>query len=164
MGLLDKKIVKKLNCLSRFVVLTQEDRVLWTELDNVEIIPNPIAFVPSVFSTCTNHHVIAVGRYVPQKGFDMLITAWAQVVAVCPDWKLHIWGEGELREQLQSQIDRMGLDESCFLEGRTDNVAEKYVENSVFVLSSRFEGVCNGDSRGYGVWAPCCFICLSMWS
>lgn len=94
----------------------------------------------------------------------MLITAWAQVVAVCPDWKLHIWGEGELREQLQSQIDRMGLDESCFLEGRTDNVAEKYVENSVFVLSSRFEGVCNGDSRGYGVWAPCCFICLSMWS
>lgn len=49
MGLLDKKIVKKLNCLSRFVVLTQEDRVLWTELDNVEIIPNPIAFVPSVF-------------------------------------------------------------------------------------------------------------------
>lgn len=68
-----KKIVKKLNCLSRFVVLTQEDRVLWTELDNVEIIPNPIAFVPSVFSTCTNHHVIAVGRYVPQKGFDMLL-------------------------------------------------------------------------------------------
>jgi glycosyltransferase involved in cell wall biosynthesis len=94
--------------LSRFVVLTQEDRVLWTELDNVEIIPNPIAFVPSVFSTCTNHHVIAVGRYVPQKGFDMLITAWAQVVAVCPDWKLHIWGEGELREQLQSQIDGIG--------------------------------------------------------
>ena len=135
-----KQNLRDLNRLARYVVLTKEDRGLWKELDNVEVIPNPITFVPSVFSTCTNYDVIAVGRYIDQKGYDMLITAWKQVTAVYPNWKLHIWGEGELREQLQSQIEMLGLEKSCFLEGRTDNVAEKYAENSIYVLSSRFEG------------------------
>ena len=70
----------------------------------------------------------------------MLIAAWRHVVTVCPDWKLHIWGEGGQRTQLQIQINMLGLEKSCILEGPTDNVVEKYIENSIFVLSSRFEG------------------------
>lgn len=135
-----KKNVGKLNKLSTFVVLTQEDKELWNELDNVIVIPNPMSFVSSSFSTCINHDVIAAGRYVYQKGFDMLISAWQEVTSMYPDWKLHIWGEGMLRDQLQKQIDAASIGNTCFLEGRSDDIAEKYVESSIFVLSSRFEG------------------------
>lgn len=136
-----KNNLKGLGRLSRFVVLTEEDKENWEKWGKkTEVIPDPIAFVPSVFSACTNHDVIAVGRYVPQKGFDMLIAAWRHVVTACPDWKLHIWGEGGQRTQLQIQINMLGLEKSCILEGPTDNVVGKYIENSIFVLSSRFEG------------------------
>ena len=97
--------MKGLGRLSRFVVLTEEDKENWEKWGKkTEVIFDPIAFVPSVFSACTNHDVIAVGRYVPQKGFDMLIAAWRHVVTVCPDWKLHIWEKEDREHNFKFQI------------------------------------------------------------
>lgn len=83
--------------------------------------------------------VIAVGRYVPQKGFDRLIPAWQLVARKHPDWILRIYGDG-MREQLQQQIDSLGITASCILEPTVSNIVDKYCESSIFALSSRFEG------------------------
>lgn len=133
------QLVRQLKKLSSFVVLTREDAAKWTELSNISVIHNPLPFFPDKFSTTENKEVIAVGRYVYQKGFDILIDSWQHVAKRHPSWKLRIYGEGE-REPLQAQIDGLGLTKCCILEHAVPNIIDKYCESSIFVLSSRYEG------------------------
>ncbi len=134
-------LIHELRKLSKFVVLTYEDAAFWTELDNVTVIPNPSSFFPEEHSDCTEKQVIAVGRYVFQKGFDRLIDAWKLVADKHPDWKLKIYGDGAMRTQLERQIADLQLQDSCFLEATVSDIAQKMRESSIFVLSSRFEGL-----------------------
>lgn len=133
-------LICELRKLSKFVVLTHEDATFWPELENICVIPNPVSFYPDILSDCSSKQVIAVGRYVAQKGFDRLITAWQKVVEKHPDWMLKIYGDGHLREDLHQQIVDLGLTESCFLEHSIADVADKFSESSISVMSSRFEG------------------------
>lgn len=134
-----EQLYRQLRQLKRFIVLSHEDAQEWTELDNVEVIHNPLPFFPDQISDNSHKQVIAVGRYVPQKGFDRLIPAWQLVARKHPDWILRIYGDG-MREQLQQQIDSLGITASCILEPTVSNIVDKYCESSIFALSSRFEG------------------------
>ena len=133
------QLTRQLRKLQRFVVLSHEDAVLWTELNNVTVIHNPLSFFPDRQTEGTSKQVIAVGRYMPQKGFDRLIVAWKQVALHHPDWTLRIYGDGR-REELQQQIEALGIGKSCLLEHSVPNIVDKYGESSIFVLSSRYEG------------------------
>lgn len=135
-----EKIIRNLSRLDKFIVLTHEDREAWTELHNIEVIPNPITIVPDGVSFCINKKVIAVGRYEYQKGFDLLLYAWKEVSAKYPDWELHIYGEGIMRDNLQQLLRSLELGKSCFLEHHTSQIGRFYKDSSLFVLSSRFEG------------------------
>lgn len=134
-----KQLIVNLKHLKKFVVLSFEDKECWTELDNVEVIYNPLSFTTSKFSTCNNKQVIAVGRYTYQKGFDRLLPAWKIVCEKHPDWVLRIFGGGN-KDSLQIQIDELNIGESCILEPSTPDIIDKYCESSIFVLSSRYEG------------------------
>lgn len=134
-----KQLVGELKKLDKFITLSYEDKEKWTELDNVTVVHNPLSFYPEETSNCTNQKVIAVGRLIPQKGFDLLIDAWKIVSDHHPDWTLHIYGECEQKEY-QAQINRLGITKTCQLEGSVPNIITKYTESSIFVLSSRFEG------------------------
>lgn len=84
--------------------------------------------------------MIAVGRYVYQKGFDLLLRAWAQVEKNCPDWELAIYGEGD-RTPYQRLIEELGIDSTrCHLCERSYDIEKEYCRSSIFVFSSRFEG------------------------
>lgn len=133
------QLIRHLRCLKQFIVLSHEDAREWTELTNVRVIYNPLPFFPEQVSDGSRKQVIAVGRYVPQKGFDRLISAWQLVARKHPDWVLRIYGDG-MREQLQQQIDSLGITTSCILEHTVANIIDKYCESSIFTLSSRFEG------------------------
>ncbi len=135
-----KKQVEYIKKLHRFIVLTNEDAAKWGELDNVTVIPNPLALMPESLSSGASKQVIAVGHYGMQKGFDMLIAAWKIIAVKHKDWNLKIFGDGPLRETLQRQIDDEGLRDSCKLEMPVPDITSKYVESSIFVLSSRYEG------------------------
>ena len=133
-------LVSHLKRLDRFVVLTEKDREAWTELDNVEVIPNPSPFMPSQVSPLTEKRVIAVGRYSHEKGFDLLLQAWAEVEKQCDDWCLDIYGDGDTTSY-KKLMDELGIDQRrCRLNGRTNDVEYEYCHSSLFVLSSRFEG------------------------
>lgn len=134
-----RQLIRQLRKLKRFIVLSHEDAAEWTELNNVTVIHNPLPFFPDQQSDVSQKQVIAVGRYMPQKGFDRLIPAWRIVRERHPDWILRIYGDG-MRKQLQQQIDSLGISSSCILEYSVPNIIEKYCESSIFVLSSRFEG------------------------
>lgn len=135
-----RNLVSHLKRLDRFVVLTEEDKASWTELDNVEVIPDPLAFDIDKVSPLTNKRVIAVGRYVYQKGFDILLQAWAKIEKRHNDWELAIYGMGD-RTPYEQIIEKMHIDRNrCHLNGPTDNIKQEYLNSSLFVFSSRFEG------------------------
>lgn len=134
-----RQLIRQLRKVRYFVVLSNEDAAEWTELDNVKVIHNPLPFLPDQQSDGTQKQVIAVGRYMPQKGFDRLVSAWRIVSRKHPDWTLSIYGDG-MREQLQRQVDEEGVASSCLLKHTVQNIVDKYCESSVFVLSSRYEG------------------------
>ena len=136
----EKAFLKHLQQLSKVIVLTLEEKDFWPELTNLCVIPNPIIAPTDLQSDCTQKYVIAAGRYAPQKGFDLLIKSWSIVSQKHPDWTLRIYGEGILHDKLQQQINQEGIDRTCLLEPTTPNIADKYCESSIFVLSSRFEG------------------------
>lgn len=133
-------LVTKLKKLDRFIVLTNEDRLAWLELTNVSVIPDPLSFVPNQFSTLTEKRVIAVGRYVYQKGFDLLLQSWSKVEKEYPDWQLVIFGDGD-RVPYEQLMKQLGIDAGrCHLNGPTTNIQLEYANSSLFVFSSRFEG------------------------
>lgn len=82
----------------------------------------------------------AVGRLVPQKGFDLLIDAFAAVAGAHPDWILRIWGEGPDRTALEQQVAARGMNGRIELPGISDGPGSWIKSADAFVLSSRFEG------------------------
>ena len=135
-----RNLVSHLKRLDRFVVLTEEDKALWTELNNVIVIPDPLAFHIDDISPLTNKRVIAVGRYVYQKGFDLLLQAWAKIENQHSDWELVVYGMGD-RDPYEQIIDDLRIDRSrCHLYGSTSKIKKEYLNSSLFVFSSRFEG------------------------
>lgn len=133
-------LVSHLKRLDKFIVLTEEDKASWTELSNVEVIPDPLAFDITEVSPLKAKRVIAVGRYVYQKGFDLLLQAWAKIEKHFPDWELAIYGMGD-RSPYENLARQLGVDiNRCHLNGSTQNIKKEYLESSLFVFSSRFEG------------------------
>src|SRR5690606_10968225 len=84
---------------------------------------------------------IAAGRFRGQKGFDMVIPAWAKAVEKHPDWHLRIFGSGERRAQLRNLIEKHHMYNHSVLLGVTDQLDEELAKASMYVLSSRFEGL-----------------------
>jgi glycosyltransferase involved in cell wall biosynthesis len=122
------------------IVLTEKDCKAWTELDNVIAIPNPLPFSPNAISPLTEKRVIAVGRYYQEKGFDLLLESWAKIYKNHPEWRLEIFGDGN-KTMYEEMRDKLGIPASCCkLNGRTNAIEKEYVNSSIFVCSSRFEG------------------------
>ena len=133
-------LVGKLQKLDTLVVLTEKDKESWIELNNVQVIPDPLSFHPSSISPLSNKRVIAVGRYSHEKGYDLLLSAWKMVSDTCKDWKLEIFGDGD-HSSLDVLLDQLQIDKPrCVLHGRTSDVEKEYLDSSIFVCSSRFEG------------------------
>ncbi len=87
--------------------------------------------------------LVAMGRLVPQKGFDLLIAAFAQLATRHTEWRLDVFGEGPQRDALQQQIRQLDLAGRIHLPGWTDDPASEFARADLFVLSSRYEGFPN---------------------
>jgi glycosyltransferase involved in cell wall biosynthesis len=133
--------------LDAFATLTEDDRRDYREAltpvaprMRIERIPNAVAVLDGETSSLDRSVVVAAGRLKNQKGFDLLIRAFAPVAAEHPDWLLRIYGAGEKRPELEQLVAELGLEESVALKGRTKRLGEVLSRASLFALSSRFEG------------------------
>ncbi|RVX42528.1 glycosyltransferase involved in cell wall biosynthesis [Nonomuraea polychroma] len=139
-----REIARHYGRFDAITVLTQTNRLEYQRLlpaTPIVQIPNAVHKVDQERSQQVNPVVIAAGRLVPQKGFDLLIPAFAQVVAEHPEWRLRIFGTGPRKGQLSGLIKQYGLREHVTLPGRTDRLERELTEASVYALSSRFEGL-----------------------
>ena len=137
------QLVRAVQPLEQLVVLTEQDKHAWEQAGctNVICIPNSCSLdgqqIPKAPKTKT---VLAVGRLHEQKGFDLLLQAWRRIETDHPEWTLRIVGEGEKRAELEQQITDLHL-QHAVLAGHSEDIKKEYAEASLFVLSSRYEGL-----------------------
>lgn len=133
----EKKLINKYD---EFLVLTYEDKEAWKD-NKIKVINNPLPFNSKKISSCKNKKIISIGRLDEQKGFDILIDVWKKINEKHYDWILEVYGEGSLRKELQDKIDSSNLTDTLILKGNEKNIQSKYLESSIYVMSSRYEGM-----------------------
>lgn len=123
------------------VVLTQEEKGrYWSDWNNVSVIPNPTRFQPDLPSELLAKRVLTVGRLSPEKNYSSLIRAFALVHPLFPDWSLDIFGDGDERNLLLSEIEDYHLNDVIHLPGSTNDVRKEMLASSLLVCSSKYEG------------------------
>lgn len=111
------------------------------------IIPDPVAAPPRCLDRDTRggrgqagRVLVAMGRLVPQKGFDILLNVFSGITERHPDWSLKIFGEGPLRAELEAQAKALNLADRVHFVGEVADPFAVLCGADLFVLSSRFEG------------------------
>lgn len=120
------------------------------------IIPNPINedFIGTPFQGERDKTIVSVGRLTPQKNHELLINSYSNISKKHEDYKLYIYGEGELRDDLKRKIKELNLEEKVFLKGVSNNIKEEIFKSSVFVLSSNHEGMPNALMEAMALGLP----------
>ena len=122
------------------VCLTNGDAKEYRHGRRIDIIPNFIEKPKAYVENYAVKRAVAVGRLERQKGFDILIDCWKTAVEKHPGWRLDIYGEGPLHDELQAQIDSLGLQETIKLCGTCTDMADRYALYSLHLMTSRYEG------------------------
>ena len=143
-----------------------QDLINCSILRNQDVVtaPNPVITAETEYAASqpathpwlvnkTSKVVVSVGRLAHQKGFDMLLDAFAEVQKSV-DARLIIFGEGDLRNALEEQISQLGIRDRVDLPGYTDNPIAEVKYSDLYVLSSRFEGSPNGLVEAMSVGTP----------
>jgi len=120
----------------------------------VEVIGNPIS-LERVDAACRQQdasdrpvksgrpQLVAVGRLAPQKGFDLLIPAFAEFLKEYPQAALKILGDGPDRAALATQARTLGVEHAVVMPGHCEDVLAQVQAADIFVSSSRYEGFSN---------------------
>jgi len=114
----------------------------------IAVVPNPVPKVAPVPPAPGSpdgrmHRIVGMGRLEKEKGFDLLIRAFASFAATLPEWDLTILGDGPERDALAAEIARSGLTRRIALPGREPDAIGVLQHADLFVLSSRYEGFPN---------------------
>ncbi|MDR9797200.1 glycosyltransferase [Aeribacillus pallidus] len=154
-----KRILKYYRQVSKFLLLTEKDKEYFENqgFNNCDVIYNPTTFRQKTNpqEIYANKTVVSTGRLVDDKGFDVLIEAFAKVSEDIPEWKLHIYGDGPAKESLLSLIDVLNMNEKIILKGETDDVKAALTASSIFVLTSRAEGLPMSLIEAQSCGLPC---------
>jgi glycosyltransferase involved in cell wall biosynthesis len=127
-----------------------------------DVIANPVVFPlpdgeprldPDVMLRSEERVLMSIGRMGHEKGFDILLSAFAKVASEMPQWRLVILGDGVLRPALERQAVDLGIAHRVLMPGRVGNVGRWLEKADLFILSSRQEGFPNVliEAMAYGV-------------
>lgn len=138
-----RRVKKLYPAAARFVCLTEADAARWVHeggMNNTAVVPNPLPLPAHGGADAGARVVVALGRLSQEKGFDLLLEAWAAATARRPGWTLRIHGSGPEQAALAVQAQRLGIAPSADFAGQTDDVAAALVQGSIFAAPSRAEG------------------------
>lgn len=129
----------------------------WIGRRPVVVIPNAVAAPATAIPPIERRRprIVAMGRLSPEKGFDVLIRAFAQLAPWYPDWTLQILGTGRQREPLERLAETLGVRDNVQWLGWVERPEAILLDASVFVLPSRYEGFPNALLEAMACGLPC---------
>ena len=134
-----------------------------TRVKRLAVIPNAVRdvrdlqsrFQSGAFVSNREPIVMGMGRLSREKGFDLLLAAFAKSHLSQDGWQLLILGEGPEREALSGMAAAFGIANALNMPGRVNDI-EKWLDRaSVFVLPSRYEGFPNALLEAMQVGLAC---------
>lgn len=99
--------------------------------------------------------IVNVGRLHPQKNQKLLIDAFAKIAGAFPEYVLDIYGDGELHDELQEQINSCDLVDRVILHPSRKDIWDCIYKASLFVLTSDYEGMPNALMEAMALGLPC---------
>lgn len=155
------RIMLKLICRKADAwVFQTEDALKFYGKNNLKsfcIIPNAVnpEFLCRKRTASHNNKIISIGRLNEQKNQSLLIKSFADLIKDYPSLQLVIFGEGPLREQLERQIEELGISNHVSLPGYSEDIVHELESCYMFVLSSNWEGIPNSLLEAMCVGVPC---------
>jgi glycosyltransferase involved in cell wall biosynthesis len=136
-----EELPRHLRKLDAFVTITARDAADYREhvrLGRTELvfIPNsvPVPGVPP--SHGRDKIVVAAGRLVAMKRYDVLIRAFAEVIERRPDWQLRVYGQGTLRDELRALIRELRVHNNVLLMGPYTPIETEWAKGSIAAVPS----------------------------
>ncbi len=136
-------IFKAFNKYDYLALLTNRDQTNGNYKTNTIVIPNMMASeLPEKSANLESKSVISIGSmHDNRKNFDVQIKLWKEIVQEYPDWKLHIYGDGTQRPELENLKNKLGLQNSVYLHGSSNTMEKHYLDSSIFLFTSKAEGL-----------------------
>lgn len=85
--------------------------------------------------------ILTVGRFGPEKGYDMLVKVAEITLKKHPKWEWHLFGTGDTFEETKEEVNRAGLDQQVIMHGNVKDAYQYYHEYAFLVLPSYREGL-----------------------
>lgn len=124
-------------------------------MHKLSVIPNPVnENLPDPFKGERRKTIAAAGRLTAQKNHKLLIEAFKKFSEAYPEYTLEIYGEGELKPELEELIKSRNLADKVTLMGFSNTLLEEIRDCSMYVLSSDYEGVSNSLMEAMAVGMP----------
>ncbi|MFF8842921.1 glycosyltransferase family 4 protein [Streptomyces sp. NPDC015127] len=141
---LREEMYDHLDAIDAFVTVSEGDATVWREkmplpTTRVLSIPNSVPEPPVPPSDGTGATVVAAGRLSAEKQYDVLIDAFAHVVAARPGWTLRIYGSGDQEDALRDRINALGLYNEIHLMGPHSPIEPEWAKAAIAVSTSRHE-------------------------
>jgi glycosyltransferase involved in cell wall biosynthesis len=152
-----KYLVKKMDCLVATNKVSEREFIeIGYPESRIVYIPNGVKISSQGKGTYTSlRTVVTSARLSREKGMDILIKAWAQVVQHEKCLKLLILGDGPLASELRNLSKALNLTNSVYFLGTVQDVFSYLKEADLFVLPSRTEGVSNALLEAMDQGIPC---------
>lgn len=140
-------------------VVSKNIHKIYPGLKSVRVVSNPlpqdIVGIKRIETDSPRKVLLSVGRLSTEKQVSMAIDVFGLCASQFSEWDFHIYGDGPLRQDLECQIQRLGLQDRVFLKGRTTEPWQVMAESDAFIMVSRFEGFPNSLLEAMGVGLPC---------
>lgn len=119
------------------------------------VIPNPIdAALPEPYEGKRSHRIVSVGRLHAVKNHALLFEAFADFSQQFPDYELHIYGQGELEQELKEYAGRLEISDKIVWHGFRKNVKEEIRDAGMFISTSNYEGISNSMLEALAMGIP----------
>ena len=134
----DLVVANSRNAIATMAAFVPSERLL--------CLPNPLRVEPAHLTgppPVSGPFFLAAGRLTRQKGYDILIEAFASLAGSLPSWRLALLGDGPLRGELERKSVSLGLADRVHFAGYVENPFPWYWRAAAFVHPARFEGLPN---------------------
>lgn len=161
------KLTGVINGFVKRVVYPRADHVIFQTPDAMAYFPekvrkkgvviaNPMSTdLPVPFHGTREKAFVTAGRFCEQKNYPLLLNAFADFHQQFPDWRLKIYGKGELEQEFRAMCRELGIADQVVFCGFSENLPVDMNRCAAFVLASDYEGISNAMLEALGSGVPC---------